>query len=229
MRTRNAWISCCIAGTFALVVTPVAHAQTADAPTYKPPSRGAPAARVGGGTRGAAVVKRASVAVLAPNHTGSTVSAQPTLYWYLSEQAPVRIELTLVDDASVKPLIERVLATSPQPGIHAISLKDLGVTLKPGVEYRWHVALVNDAKQRSGDVTSSGTVRLVPEPESLKTQLSQAGGAKAYAAYAEQGLWYDAIDTLMRLINASPGDKQLRDHLDALLSQVGLTRVAHLH
>src|SRR5688572_5834417 len=178
MRTRNTWISCCIAGAIAFVVTPAAHAQSADAPVYKPPSRGAPASRVGGGTRGVGT-PRASVAVLAPNHTGFTVSSQPTLYWYLSQQAPVRIELTLVDDASVKPLLEHALTTSPQPGIHAISLKELGVTLKPGVDYRWHVALVHDAKQRSGDVTSSGTVRVVPEPDALKAQLAQAGEAKA--------------------------------------------------
>ena len=201
-----------------------AQAQQSPAqPVYKLPMRGAPASRIGGGTRGPAV-DSPTVTVFAPDHTGLTVNAQPTLYWYLSKQAPVHIELTLLDEAGVKPLIEEVVNTPLAGGIHALSLKDAGVTLAPGVDYRWHVALVFDPKMRSSDVTSSGTIRLVPAPDTLKAKLGAE--REAPAAYATEGLWYDSIDSLMRLIKASPDDKQLRDQLDSLLTQVGLTRVA---
>ncbi len=52
---------------------------SAQDPLYKPPIRGAPATRVGGGTRGPGD-KRPSVRVLAPNHVGFTTRAQPELY-----------------------------------------------------------------------------------------------------------------------------------------------------
>jgi hypothetical protein len=214
----------------ALALNAPAYAQQAaqsqtqsDQPLYKLPMRGAPASRIGGGTRGPNV-DSPTVSVFAPDHTGLTVNPQPTLYWYLSKQAPVQVELTVVDDAGVNPLIEKVVKTPLSAGIHALSLKDAGVTLKPNVEYRWHVALVFDPNMRSSDVTSSGTIRLVAAPEGLKAKLGNARAAPA--AYAGEGLWYDSIDSLMRLINASPDDKQLRDELDGLLTQVGLTRVA---
>ena len=206
-----------------LGATAQAQAQS-DQPVYKLPMRGAPASRIGGGTRGPNV-DAPTVTVFAPDHTGLTVNPQPTLYWYLSKQAPVQIELTLLDDAGVKPLIETTVKTPMQGGIHALSLKDAGVTLAPDVDYRWHVALVFDPKMRSSDVTSSGTLRLVAAPDTLKTKLA-AGERGAPGAYAAEGLWYDSIDALMRLINAAPEDRQLREQLDSLLTQVGLTRVA---
>jgi len=48
------------------------------APVYRPPKRGAPGGRVGGGTRG--FQREVFVlSVLAPDHTGLTVSEQPFL------------------------------------------------------------------------------------------------------------------------------------------------------
>jgi len=193
---------------------------------YRPPLRGAPASRIGGGTRGLAPAAPA-LAVLAPDHTGHTVNAQPTLYWFLSKPAPVQIEVTLLDEAGVKPVLEKVLKTDMQAGIQALSLKDLGITLKPNEEYRWHVAMVYNAKQRSSDVTSSGTVKLVAPPDALASRLKQADESGRHAVYAQEGLWYDAVDALMQRINAAPGDTRLRDELDALLKQVGLRPVAH--
>jgi hypothetical protein len=209
-----------------LPFTATAQAQqtSTDQPVYKLPMRGAPASRIGGGTRGPNVDSPA-VTVFAPDHTGLTTNPQPALYWSLSKQAPVQIELTLLDEAGVKPLIEKTVSAPMQAGIHALSLKDAGVTLAPDVDYRWHVALVFDPKMRSSDVTSSGTIRLVPAPAALASKLA-AGERAAPAVYASEGLWYDSIEALMRLIDASPQDKQLRDQLDSLLTQVGLTHLA---
>src|SRR3712207_1026765 len=52
-------------------------------PVYKPPVRGAPEGRVGGGTRGGD--QTFMLSVLAPRHTGWTVQEQPVLYWYLTK------------------------------------------------------------------------------------------------------------------------------------------------
>jgi len=53
------------------------------APSYQPPLRGAPGGRVGGGTRGTGR-ETFVLSVLAPDHTGLTVSEQPALYWFIS-------------------------------------------------------------------------------------------------------------------------------------------------
>ena len=44
--------------------------------------------------------------------------------------------------------------------------------------------------------------------------------------YAEEGFWYDSIESLMRLIAAAPQDSRLRAQLASLLKQVGLDDVA---
>ena len=48
------------------------------APLYKPPLRGAPGGRVGGGTRGSER-EVFVLSVLAPDHTGLTLNEQPSL------------------------------------------------------------------------------------------------------------------------------------------------------
>jgi hypothetical protein len=224
--TRAACLTIFFVCTSFAAITVAQPTASTDAPVYKPPLRGAPASRIGGGTRGLSVQAAPTIAVLAPDHTGYTTSAQPTLYWYLSRQTPVKIEVTLLDEAGVKPLVEKTLQSPLPAGIQALSLKELGVTLTPGVEYRWHVALVNDPKQRSGDVTSSGTVRVVPVPDALKSRLAQTPAAGRASVFAEEGMWYDAIEALVQRINAAPGDQGLRDQLNGLLAQVGLARIA---
>ena len=47
-------------------------------PVYKPPVRGAPGGRVGGGTRG--TDQTFVLSVVAPNHTGLTMQEQPELF-----------------------------------------------------------------------------------------------------------------------------------------------------
>ena len=64
-----------------------------EAVTYKPPLRGAPLTRVGGGTRGVGNVL--AVNVLAPNDTGLTTQEKPTIYWFASQPVDKPVELTI--------------------------------------------------------------------------------------------------------------------------------------
>src|SRR5437899_2800630 len=67
---------------------------TGNVPIYKPPLRGAPGGRVGGGTRGAPD-RSVVLSVLTPDHSGLTTQEQPSLYWYLSQPTTYPIELTI--------------------------------------------------------------------------------------------------------------------------------------
>lgn len=193
-------------------------------PSYKPPMRGAPSSRVGGGSRGAGDDSPV-VAVIAPDHTGLTLQEQPTLYWYVSKKVPIRVELTVVDDVSVKPLLEKNLDTPVGPGIQSLSLKDYGISLKTGVEYRWYAALVVDPNQRSNDILASGTIKRIVPSEATRDKLARAQGLAAVAAYADEGIWYDSISSLMSLMNANPSDAGLRRWYASLLDQVGLRQI----
>lgn len=218
------------------VSTTAAEAQSATAPapdsnqksaviTYVPPKAGAPRGRVGGGARGAEGDMR-RLTVLAPDHPGRTVETQPVLYWYASEATSDPVEFTLMNDEQIYPVVERKVADSVQPGVHKISLADLGIKLSPSMTYRWYVSLVQDPARRSRDIIAGGVIEHADPPDSLAEKLSKATAEDKTKLFAEAGMWYDAIAMLSSLIEMSPGNLSLREQRAALLEQVGLLDVA---
>lgn len=192
---------------------------------YKPPSRGAPLARVGAGTRGHGM-PGTELHVLTPDHTGLTTKAQPTLYWYVSEPVSAHFEFALIKDSGLETVTEAELSAIKESGIQKLSLKDHAVTLMPGVEYQWFVALVSDEKQRSRDIVASGVIKRVQPEQALAIKLDAMASEQQVIAYAKEGLWYDALETISTLIESRPGDHQLREMRASLLDQVGLQDVA---
>ena len=194
---------------------------TASAPVYKPPLRGAPGGRVGGGTRGTG--REAFIlSVLAPAHTGLTSSEQPVLYWFISSPSSHPVELTLVDPQKSDPLVELRIEPPVAAGVHRVRLADHGVRLAPAVPYSWYVAVMPDTGRRSKDILAGGTVERVSMPDGLATKVSGTSKADLPNLYAEAGLWYDAIAAMNDLIDQSPGNQALREQRSALLRQVGL-------
>lgn len=194
-------------------------------PVYRPPLRGAPERRIGGGTRGAQVSM--VLQALVPQQTGLTVSAQPTLYWYISSVSTVRLQLTLIDEQSIEPLLELELQESVAPGIHPFSLAEHGIRLQPDTEYQWFVAIIPDPSQRSGDLLAGGVIeRVTPPPQGLEQALAMAGKDRAAFVYAEHGFWYDALDAVSSRIRRHPGEAGPRAQRAALLEQVGLQEAA---
>jgi hypothetical protein len=193
----------------------------ASAVVYKPPLRGAPGGRVGGGTRGTG--REAFVlSVLAPNHTGLTSSEQPTLYWFISHPSSYPVELTLVDPSKTDSLIEVRLEPPVAAGVHRLRLGDHNVRLAPGTAYQWFVAVVPDGGRRAKDILAGGMIERVASPSDLADKLARASKAEVPALYAEAGLWYDAIATLGELLEQAPNDGALMEQRSALLRQIGL-------
>ena len=200
--------------------TPDAKA-TVSAPVYKPPLRGAPGGRVGGGTRGTG--REAFIlSVLAPAHTGLTSSEQPVLYWFISSPSSHPVELTLVDPQKSDPLVELRIEPPVKAGVHSVRLADHGVRLAPGVAYHWYVAVMPDTGRRSKDILAGGSVERVALPDGLATKASGTPKADLPALYAEAGLWYDAMTALNDLIDQAPENPALKTPRSALLRQVGM-------
>jgi hypothetical protein len=197
-----------------LVAQADAEKQAAEstAVSYKPPLRGAPATRVGGGTRSIGT-QALTVNVLAPNETGFTTRDNPTVYWYVSQPLNTPVELTLTTTEPLKDAVPTTLELTLQPpiaqGVHALRLGDHGVTLKPGVEYQWFVAVVSNPAQRSNDVVAGGGIKRIAPADAVG-----------------DGVWYDALDQLSQQISANPADARLRQQRAALLEQVGLREAA---
>ena len=194
-------------------------------PVYRPPKRGAPGSRVAGGTRGPEDQMPVLYA-LVPDHVGLTIQEQPSLYWFLSKLPKAPIELTVIEDQAVHPLFESRIAMPEEPGIQLFDLKKYGVHLKVGKVYKWFVAIVPDPQQRSKDVLAGGEIERTEVSEALRIRIEQADQNSVPFLYAEQGLWYDALASISKLVEAAPQDKVRRKQRASLLQQVGLVEVA---
>ncbi len=200
---------------------------TADStPVYKPPLRGSPGGRVGGGTRGASLEAHVSLSVLVPDHVGLTLQSQPRLYWFISKKPTQPIEFTLTEKDAVKPLLEARLKPLGKAGIQCIRLADHGVQLRPNVLYKWFVAVITDPDRRSRDIISGGMIEVVSASPDLSARLNQAPKGRQPFVLAEEGLWYDALAGVSERIDAAPKDLSLRKQRAALLDQVGLNEAA---
>ena len=194
---------------------------------YSPPKTAASGTRIDGdGASRGSGDKLPSLYVLAPNHTALTTREQPSLFWYQTGPAKTRFELTLTEPKNPKPLLKVGTPTSEQPGIHRISLAKQKITLKPGVPYKWTIAWVPDPANRSQDVVASGTIQRVEPEAALTTALADAKGVEKAAVYAQNGIWYDALEAVSNEIDAAPKSKDLRAQRSALLEQAGLKEAA---
>ena len=202
------------------------NASLQNAPVYYPPWRGAPATRIGGGSRGLDGTDWA-LWVLAPEHTGLTTRSSPTLYWYTSKAVSGRqTQITVIKQGAMDPVLETTLPGSAPPGINRLDLSRWGVELDTGTEYQWFVSVVRNPAQRSKDLTAGGTIQRIDSDPGIQARLSGSEARAAPFIYAEQGIWYDAIDTLSRLIEDNPTNGTLRHHRAALLRQVDLVTIA---
>lgn len=222
-RIRNSLGIMLVAAAFAALLQMQVQAQ-GSAPVYKPPMRGAPASRVGGGSRGAGD-DAPYVAVLAPDHTGLTTKEQPTLFWFVSKPVAAKIEVTVINDQAVNPALEKTIGAPARAGIQRLRLADYGVKLQPGIEYRWHVSLVNDPAQRSNDIVASGTIQRIEPDAALRAKLAQ-NKDRLLHVYAEEGIWYDALEAASDFIDAHLSDRQAREQRAAMFDQVGLEAAA---
>jgi len=201
-----------------------ADGQQAPSVVYVPPDLGAPPTRTLAATRG--LGGPPAVQVLAPPHTGLTQAAQPTLFWYLAEPAVARVELTLIDQQKIEPLLELDLGTVRTPGIQAVSLAEHGIRLEAGRLYQWSVAQVLDPTQRWADIVTSATLQRRPPDAELAQALADASPTKRLAALARHGYWYDLQAELEAQIRAQPDSAGWRALRADLLAQVGLDEVA---
>ena len=191
---------------------------------YQPPLRGAPSSRVGGGSRGA---KRTfTLRVIAPDHTGLTISDQPTLYWYASGNVTDPVEFTLTQEDVIEPIIEVVIVAPTKAGIQKVGLADFDISLNSNVEYQWFISVVKDREQRSRDIVAGATIKLIDIKAPLQEQLRKAPDLEHPLIYANAGVWYDAVASLGNQIAKRGKASGLREQRALLMDQVELAEVS---
>ena len=149
--------------------------------------------------------------VLAPEQAGWTTQAQPTIYWHSSEGRQLPGEFTLTREGSDEPMV-RGRFPAPDPGIQRIELSQFGISLEEGASYQWKVAFAD------GAASATGGIRRVAAPEKPRA----ATVTERLDALERAGLWYDALDLVIRSIENNSGAKDLVARRRAMLGRVGI-------
>lgn len=167
---------------------------------WKPnPDRGSASRTLSGGRRGLTAecaldenVPDPALTLMVPSRddVGLTTKAQPTLSWFIESETTTNMRFELFNPQSVEPLYTKTI--SAEAGLVEVTLPD-AVSLEEGVKYRWVVfAECNDG--RSQIHARSFVKRVATEDVALSDAMSLS--EQAYS-YASQGIWYDALDTLV--------------------------------
>jgi hypothetical protein len=166
---------------------------------------GAPKTRVQGGTRSSQA--DAEVLVLVSEETALTATAQPDLYWFLSDDFGLRIDLSITPVGSRQPVLQRSLKRGATAGIHRLSLLDEAAGLEEGVEHVFAVNLVPDPTTRTADRTARGTIKYAPHDPFRSAEAAASAGYWVQAfALAEPATRVALLDE----VNLQPAADWLR-------------------
>ncbi len=198
----------------------------------KPPDRGLPGNREGAASRGCFKAFQPTLTALVPDsNLGLTISGHPTFFW-LTPEAPTQgfqleFRLTEVNSQQLDgPVRYETSFQSHSAGITSLTLPSDLAPLSEGQTYHWYVSLICDPADRSGDVVVDGWIKRVSPEPTLTTSLQQVELVDYPAVYAEAGLWYDALKTLVALKRLAPEDVVLQERWQSFLGTVGLENLA---
>jgi len=193
-------------------------------------SVGSPRRAIGGGTRGPVhdcVTGALPLTVLSPHsNVVTTVSAQPTLYWYIP-RTQAQVADFLVYDEQGQIVYHTPLSLKGIPGVVKLSFPRT-LALEIGQEYDWKLALRCNPKDEAENVAVGGTIKRTALTSTQKAQLAAAKPPlKQVEVYAKAGVWQETINILAQLRHNSPSDRNVNAAWKELLESVDLKDIAN--
>lgn len=132
---------------------------------------------------------------------GFTVKAQPTFWFYIPyvlipKTSSKRIaQFVLLDEDNhpvLKELVSFELSEKPQ-----LLEYQSPYNLKTDKLYKWYFSVVCDADKRSRNPAAQGWVQRIEPTSKLEAELMMASPVTWYEIYAENGLWFETVSSLI--------------------------------
>ncbi|XZO01761.1 MAG: DUF928 domain-containing protein [Microcoleus sp.] len=166
-------------------------------------------------------------ALVPENKITRTVSEYPVFFFYLPQTDAPQAEFVLQDENG-KQIYQTTLKINNSSGVTGVSIPANGnmSPLQVGKKYRWFVALICDAQDRSADVSETGIVGRVELSADIRSKLEKADVREKTFIYAQNGIWQDALSTLAAARLANPNDAKLTADWASLLDSVKLGKIA---
>ena len=133
-------------------------------------------------------------AVVPDDNYGLTVVDRPDLWVYLPKTSAKQAILSIKEEG-VKPHWQQSINLTGETGITGIKLSDNAPSLEIGKNYRWAVILVCGNKPNPNDPVVAAWIKRV-DRSNRSSPIASTELEKA-AWYAQNGIWYDALSTLI--------------------------------
>ncbi|NES81950.1 MAG: DUF928 domain-containing protein [Moorea sp. SIO2B7] len=152
---------------------------------------------------------------------GLTIAEHPTLWIYLPETSARQLVLSIMEQGT-KHHSQTFVSITGDSGIISLQPSPDSPSLEIGKAYELVVMLVCEQRPSLNDPRISSWISRIslPQPKNQGTVLEQA------AWYAEQGIWYDALDTLVQARRSQPNNQDLMNIWAEFLDSGGLKEIA---
>jgi len=195
-----------------------------------PPGRDAPrGGTAGGGSRpvGTACLSNRSatsgaLTALSPGRQlGLTQAERPNFLVYLPQTTAQTAEFSLFDE-QMNGIYQVSIPVPKQAGLVGIRLPDTAPALAQDKPYYWTVALACNPSDRTEDWVVGGWIERAQPSATLKQQLANVTAVERVSLYAQQGYWYEALNTLVELQRIQPNDPAVASTWAELMKSVRL-------
>ena len=208
--------------TFFLMLPPL-RAQPFEVSVKFPPTEDVdePSSTGGGGTRGGCLAGKLPLTPVVPsNNLVTTVSAHPTLFWYVpGSRSSTNSALFVLVDSQDKEIYQTKFALKGTPGIVKLSVPTT-VSLQPAQNYT-----CQDNEQIGGYV--EGSIQRTQLNSQQRLQLAAAKDPLQQAeVYAQARVWQETLTLVSQLRQNRPNDSKIAEAWNELLESVDLKKIA---
>ncbi len=154
------------------------------------------------------------------SYIGLTVAERPTLVAYIPKVEPGKNGKLIVrtEDGSTN-LLTTQFVVPPQAGVISFTLPAHVPPLEVGQRYQWQLEIICEADNPTGIIYSPlGWIERVQDDSALSQQINQAIPQTHSTIYAQAGIWYDALSSLLAQRRAIPEDRTFAQAWESLLS-----------
>ncbi|MGJ5672194.1 MAG: DUF928 domain-containing protein [Nostochopsis sp.] len=203
----------------------------------KVPTKSLPGRRENGSTRRGGCLggdQPLLVLLLPSTNLGLTTAAYPKFFWYTPDNTAQIMQFslytvdeklhprTLVYQTNFKPKTQAKITSLTLPN------NDKVPPLAVNQTYQWSVSMVCDIKDPSprSVISVYGWVQRVNISQNIANKLKRSSSRERLSVYAEQGLWFNLLSTVVELRACNPSDTKLSDIWTSLLQQIELDYLA---
>ncbi len=215
-----------------LLTFPIAADVRAQTRITFPPTqpRGAPGKTVGGAQRGDRVgclSSNPSLTALTPdNNVVTTVSAHPTLFWYVPQTQAKSAQFEVTDTSNGNEVYKTTVAVKGTPGIVKLSIPR-DVSLEIGKKYKWEFSLICNPENGPEVRYVQGLIERTELNWEEKMKLAAATEPlKKAEVYAKAKIWQETLSLVAQLRDERPNDSRVRNAWLGLLTSVKLEEIA---